>query len=518
MLQPLSQGLVFSVQYKYSNSNRHMKPYGLLLLMLCAIKLSIHGIGNWNYGFHRDELLHLSVGQALDWGYMEFPPMIALLGRLGSSLFGFSLGGIRLLPTLAGMGILLLACSIARLMGGKRASVFLCGMAVLSFLPYYRNHTLFQPVAFDQFFWVLGFYFLARYFKNEGPRNLLFWGISLGLGMMNKYTMAVWALGVFIGLFFYRKGKVWRSLEWYIGGLIALIMVLPNVLWQAQHGFPEWLHLKLLRENQLQGITAWDFLAGQFVYPLTTTLALIGLLALLLYKPLRNFRALGVSVLSILTFMAALHSRDYYIFGAYPVLFAAGSVWIEKQIPQAPVWNYAIAGLLFIWILPDLPRAIPILPIQDYIHYRGLEKVEGRYELTSDYADMFGWEEQVALVDSVYQSLRPDEKKNCVIWAENYGEAGALKILGKKYGLPDPISRHGSFWLWGYQSSDAAVWISLGNERPSVEFVFEDIQLVKMITHPYAIGEENNIPLYICRKPKIDIAAWWAGYETHVFD
>lgn len=495
-----------------------MKRHGLLLIILCLIKLSIHGIGNWNYGFHRDELLHLSVGQALDWGYMEFPPMIALLGRLGSSLFGFSLGGIRLLPTLAGTGILLLACSIARLMGGKQASVFLCGMAVLSFLPYYRNHTLFQPVAFDQFFWVLGFYFLARYFSQEDPRNLLYFGISLGLGMMNKYTMLVWAFGVFIGVFFYRRGKVWLTLEWYIGGLLALIIVLPNLLWQAQHNFPELLHLELLREKQLQDITAWDFLAGQFYYPLTMGLAIVGGAALLFYRPLRDFRPLGVAIVSILVLMAALHSKAYYFYGAYPVLFAGGAVCLEKQLAKTPLWIYGIAGLQFVWVLPELPRAIPILEIEEYVEYRGLEPQEGRYELTDDYADMFGWEEQVALVDSLYRSLSPQERKNCVLWAENYGEAGALKILGKKYGLPDPISRHGSFWLWGYQRSDAAVWISLGNETPSVEHVFAETQLVKMITHPYAIGEENNIPLYLCRRPKIDIAEWWAAYEKHVFD
>jgi len=86
---------------------------------------------------------------------------------------------------------------------------------------------------------------------------------------------------------------------------------------------------------------------------------------------------------------------------------------------------------------------------------------------------MFGWQEQVKLVDSVYQSLSPNEKNNCVLWAENYGEAGALKIFGKKYYFPNPISRHGSFWIWRYANKEADVWISLGNEKPSVEYVFE---------------------------------------------
>ena len=167
------------------------------------------------------------------------------------------------------------------------------------------------------------------------------------------------------------------------------------------------------------------------------------------------------------------------------------------------------------FFIPDLT---PILPIEQFVKYADVEENNGRFELTSDYADMFGWEEQVKLVDSVYQSLPPNERNNCVLWAENYGEAGALKILGKKYDLPNPISRHGSFWSWGYGNKDADVWISLGNETPSVEYVFEEVELVKIITHKYAIDEENGIPLYICRKPKIDIEQWWADYEDHVFD
>ena len=131
---------------------------------------------------------------------------------------------------------------------------------------------------------------------------------------------------------------------------------------------------------------------------------------------------------------------------------------------------------------------------------------------------MFGWEEQVALVDSVYRSLSPAERAFCVLWAENYGEAGALKILGDRYGLPDPICRHGSFWLWGYGDPEAKVWISLGNEPPAVSHVFEEVNLIKTIHHRYAIGEEQGIPLFLCRQPKVAIPAWWAAYEPHIFD
>ncbi len=214
-----------------------------------------------------------------------------------------------------------------------------------------------------------------------------------------------------------------------------------------------------------------------------------------------------------------LQSKAYYVFALYPVLFAAGAVSSTKYLGNKNnAWMYGIASILLLTALPFIPHLTPILSIEKYTSYASIQEENGRIELTGDYADMFGWEEQVQLVDSVYQSLTPLEKKHCVLWAENYGEAGALKILGKQYDLPNPISRHGSFWTWGYGQDDAKVWISLGNETPAVEHIFKEIELVKIIYHTYAIGEENGIPLYICRQPKRNIQQWWKDYEPYIFD
>lgn len=183
-----------------------------------------------------------------------------------------------------------------------------------------------------------------------------------------------------------------------------------------------------------------------------------------------------------------------------------------------PALVYVIACVVGAPSLYFIPELTPVLPIDTFTDVYEQKVEAGRVQLTSDYADMFGWEEQVYIVDSVYRALTDTERHNCVIWAENYGEAGALKVLGKKYHLPNPISRHGSFWMWGYANEHADVWISIGNEKASVESVFEETQLVKIITHKYAIGEENGIPLYVCRKPKVSISQWWQAYEKHIYD
>ncbi|TLP82111.1 ArnT family glycosyltransferase [Maribacter sp. ACAM166] len=495
-----------------------MKKYLPIILILSFVKLLIQWFGNQNYGFHRDELLHLSASEHLDWGFMEFPPFIALIGKLSYWSFDYSLWGVRLFPTLAGVGILILCCLIAKELGGKSKAILLSGICILAFLPFYRNHTLFQPVAFDQLFWTLGFYFIIKFINSKNKKFLILLGIALGLGLMNKYTILVWAFGLFIGLFFYEKRTIYKNKWLYISALISLLIFLPNIIWQMQNDFPLLKHLRALNENQLNSTNPMEFGLEQLNFPFTLIISLFGLGALIIDKNLNKYRAVGIAAIIIFCTMWLLNSKAYYVFAIYPVLFASGAVKIESLLSKKPIWVYVIAIVTLVPSIYFIPELTPILPIEKYVKYAQFEEENGRIELTGDYADMFGWEEQVKLVDSVYQSLNPIEKNNYVLWAENYGEAGALKILGKKYNLPNPISRHGSFWTWGYGTKEALVWISIGNEKASVEHVFKEVELIKIITHKYAIGEENGIPLYICRKPKIDIENWWKDYKAHIFD
>ncbi|MEM9000250.1 MAG: glycosyltransferase family 39 protein [Bacteroidota bacterium] len=495
-----------------------MRKYTPLILALALVKFVIQWFGNQNYGFHRDELLHLSASEHLDWGFMEFPPIIAVIGKMAYLLFDYSLLGVRLFPTLAGVGILVLCCLIAQELGGKYKAVLLAGICVLAFLPFYRNHTLFQPVAFNQFFWTLAFYFVIRFINSEKKKHLLLLGLTLGLGLMTKYTILVWAFGLFIGLFFYKKGILFKNKWLYVATGISLLVFLPNIIWQVQHDFPLLQHLRVLNEKQLEAINPMEFGLEQLNFPFTLIVSLFGLIALLMDKNLKKYRVVGITTLVIFCTLWLLRSKAYYVFAIYPVLFAGGAVKIEALLSKRPFWNLVVALTVLLPSIYFIPEATPVLPMDQYEAYANLKEENGRIPLKGDYADMFGWEEQVKLVDSVYQALDPKERTNCVLWAENYGEAGALKILGKAYNLPNPISRHGSFWTWGHGNATATVWISLGNEKPSVEHVFEEVEPVKTITHKYAIDEENGIPLYICRKPKVTIETWWAAYQDHIFD
>ena len=244
-----------------------MKKHIGILSFLVLIKLMIQLIGNRNYGFHRDELLHLSVSEHLDFGFMEFPPFIGGIGKLAYWIFDYSLMGTRLFPTFAGVAILILCCQIAKELKGDWKSILLAGVCVLSFLPFYRNHTLFQPVAFDQLFWTLGFYFVIRFINTEHQNYLILAAATLGLGLQNKYTMLIWAFGIFIGLFFYKKGKLFKDKWLYIAGSVALLIFLPNIIWQLQNGTPFLSHFQELQESQLSELNPLEFGLEQLNYP-----------------------------------------------------------------------------------------------------------------------------------------------------------------------------------------------------------------------------------------------------------
>ena len=447
---------------------------------------------------------------------MEFPPFIAWLGKLSYVFFDYSLMGTRLFPTMAGVAIIILSCLIAKELKANNTGLLLAGICVLAFLPFYRNHTLFQPVAFDQLFWTLGFFSLIKFINTENQRYLLLMGITLGIGLLNKYTMLIWAFGIFIGMIFHRNGLVFKNRWWYLSGLLSAAIISPNLNWQFQNKFPLLRHMEALHESQLSQLNVFEFGLEQLNYPITLVVSILGAIYLIRSK---KYNSLGIAAIIIFFTMWILQSKPYYVFALHPLLFAAGAAQLSKWLSGKNIaWSILIAVIVLTPTLIDIPHATPVLSIDRYVNYSNLKETNGRIELTGDYADMFGWEEQVEYIDSLYQAIAKIENKSCVLWAENYGEAGALKIIGKRYGLPNPISRHGSFWKWGYGNPIADVWISLGNERAAVEYIFEETELVKTIYHKYAIGEENGIPIYICRNPKLNIQQWWKDYEPYIFD
>lgn len=535
---------------------RHFYTGLIVVSLLSLLKLGIHLLAMNQYGFHRDELLHLAASEHLAWGYMEFPPLIAFLAYISQSIFGNELWAIRILPALLGFAIVWLTYAMVKEMGGRLFAQILAVICILTSVAYYRNHTLFQPVAFDQLFWVLAFYFFIKYINTRENSFLLWIGIVVGLGLLNKYTMFFWLVGIILAAFLTPYKKLLNHRWTWYALLIALIIFLPNLIWQFQQGFPVLGHAKGLYETQFYKLNYQDFLASQFwgMHPVTFPIWLIGLFYLLFadkrseweasvfhnfhFKSgiariytLRPFQVFGFAYLMILGLFLLVGGKGYYLFSFYPMLFAAGAIAMERltklKYPSierermSQVFRIALCLILLIFGMLWMPFGTPFLSINTFVQYANLEQDElGHYEnLTGDYADMFGWEEQVQLVSDVYQSLPNNEKSNAIIWAENYGEAAAIQILGKKYNLSAPICFSGSFYNWSKPKleKDLNTFITIGLEVNFMKEVFEEVEVIQIIRHPFAIGEENGIPLCICRKPKKPLKDFWKEFEEYIF-
>jgi Dolichyl-phosphate-mannose-protein mannosyltransferase len=492
-----------------------------ILLGLAAAKLAIHLACSGRYGFFRDELYYIACGRHLAWGYVDQPSLVAVLARASQWALGDSLFAIRFLPALAGAAIVFLTGWIAREFSGNRFAQSLAALGIFFAPAYLAFDSFFSMNAFEPLLWMLCAYILIRILKGGDSRLWLLFGAIAGIGLLNKYTILAFGFSIVFGLLLTPSRSVLRNRWFWLGGLIALLIFLPNLLWQAQHHWPQ---LEVIRNQQAlknYPLTPLRFLFEQvlFLQPIALPLWLGGLGWLFLSKQGRLYRCFGWAALGVLGIFIALHGKAYYPLPVYPLLFAAGGVAFE-QLLRAPRWRFvkfAYPALLVAAGVITLPFGVPVLSLHTFLRYQeflpitkeAVTERDWKGPLPQLYADMLGWREMTATVAQVYHRLSPEEQTKCAILTGNYGEAGAIDLLGKRYGLPDAISGHNNYYLWGPRGYSGNVVISLGVPYQVLEQLFGEIQPAAIISNPYGMPVEDHLPVYICRQPKAPLAQMW---------
>ncbi|HMQ48673.1 MAG TPA: glycosyltransferase family 39 protein [Saprospiraceae bacterium] len=486
------------------------------LLLLAGIKLFIHFISYNTYGLHRDEYLYLSESDHLSWGYMEVPPMIALIGKLARLLFGDTPFAVKVFPALIGAISILIIGALTAEMGGKKRAQVLAATCFLLSPAFLGSNSLFQPVSFNQFCWLLSAFWVTRLFHGGSPNNWYYLGITAGLGFLTKYSITFFFAALVIGFLLTKQRKAFLSKYPWIAAGIALLIALPNLIWQYQYDFPVVRHMKDLAATQLVHVEPADFLLTQLLFHGAVVLVwLVGLFALLFWKPLQSFRVLGLAYLAVLLLLLGFSGKDYYTLGSYSMLFAAGAVRWEDWLGWK-TWFFLPAILIL--NLPIIPYGLPILPIEKMKAYcaymrdhAGLEALlrweDGIVrELPQDYADMHGWTEIPEKVARLYHSLSPEEQKSCMIYAGHYGQAGVLNFYRKKYNLPEAYSLNSSFVMWAPEYIEFDRQIQVDDYPQDSSIYFEQVILMDSIEHPLA---RDPGYIYYKTEPKIDLTKAW---------
>lgn len=503
-------------------SNREKQPFlsggMLVVLLLGAANFLFHLYFNNRYGYFRDEFNYLACGDHLAWGYVDQPPLIPFLIKLCRLVLGDSMRSIRFIPDLATSAAVILTAIIARELGGRRFAVILSALSFMVVPVYLSDGSLLTTNCLEPLLWMGCAYFVILAIKREDPRYWLWFGVVAGIGLEEKYSIAVLGFGIVIGLLLTEQRRVFASRWIYLGGAIAFLIFLPNLIWNVQH---DWPFAQLMHNIKAEGrdvaLSPVAYFAQQvlIIHPFVAPVWIAGVLTFFFSARLKPYRLLGWCYLVALTVFVVLRGKNYYLAPIYPVYLAAGAVVIESFIERTRQrWLKPVIVVVLVaggaWLAP---LVVPILPVPKLISYMDKlpfkvprsEHSHMRAALPQHFADEFGWEEMVAKVNEAYLRLSPEERPGCGIFAQNYGQAGAIDFLGRRYGLPPALSGHQTYFLWGPRGYSGNCLIVLDDTKENLEHFFEHVEYVGSSDNPYAL--ERDVPVFIGRGAKFGTLA-----------
>ena len=491
--------------------------------LLAAVALLAHLYASGGYDYFRDELYFIVCGERLDWGYVDQPPLIPLLAGMMHRLFPESLVMLRLVPALAHAATVALAAETARLIGGGRWAEGMAGLATLMAEVLLGIGTAVTTNALDPLAWTACGYLLIRIVRTGDRRWWYAVGTVAGVALLAKYQIAIWLMALGLGLLATPARRVLARPEPYLAAVLAGLIVLPNILWQAAHAWPFFEIARNAAETKNVALSPLAYLHAQVMMlnPGTAPLWLAGLLAFAVWRPFADLRWVAAAFSVLIAAMLVLHGRDYYSAGAYPLLFAGGGVALEAWIAwRAARWSYTVAVVLLGLIA--LPFALPILPIERFARYQDAlgiapqsseHRALGRLPLY--YADMFGWRELTAAVGHVYASLSPEDRAKAVFLARNYGEAAAIDVFGETMPLPPSVSGNNNYFLWGPGGHDGSVVIRLGGERDQLLKAYATVEAAGTVDNPWAMPDERGLTLWLCRGRKVPFDQDWPSFKHY---
>ncbi len=499
-----------------------------VLSYLAMIKLIMHLLTANKYGYFCDELYTIACGKHLMFGLVDMPPIVPFLSIVSGSALGYSLFSIHILPAAAGALTVFMAGLTAKEMGGGRFAQFITAVTVLLGPVWLAFNAMFTYDSFDQLFTITFFYLIARLLRTGNEKLWIAIGAAAGIAVLTKYTMLFYGIPLVIGLILTKNRKYFLSPFFWLGGLAALIITAPQIIWEYQHGWPlleYWGNYSKFRtfiSSPIEFIGMNIMAYNPFSFPLW----LSGIIYFFFMKEARDFRLFGIIYITSLVIFYFTNSKMYMSAALYPILFAGGGILLERTLHgRLKSWiKFAYLSLVIAMGIISLPNGLPVFsPDGMAWYFSGQSKMMGNVSVKTDnskleelplyYAYRFGWEETVKKIADIYYNLTPEERAGCMLFTGDYGDAGAIDLLGKKYNLPDTVCGHLSYALWGLHDNTGKTAIVIDIPVKQLDKMYDHVSEMARINVKYSMPWRRNLPIYICRGLKRPINETWPGLK-----
>jgi hypothetical protein len=461
--------------------------------LFAAVKLAVTMSVSNRYGWHGDELYFIAASRHLDFGYVDYPPIVPLLAAADQAVAPGSLVALRFLAGLAGVIVLVLTALIARELGaGTRAQAWAAAALLLSPV-FLGSNALFHTASFDQLAWAAALLIFARILRTGDVRMWPVLGLVIGIGLETKHTMVALPVVLLVGLLVSPRHSMLLSGWPWLGAAVALLVFLPNLVWQATH---DWISVQyvLSHRGHTDGPFAyWWQQALIFINPLFLVPGILGMIDL---RRDARFNPLVYSAIAVLLTFFVAGGKSYYAAPIYPVIYAAGAIWLDAKLRS----RFRVAAFATPWVGVSLFLALALLPIPPVP--------------TSTFADEIGWPELAQQTAHVYDTLTPDQRAAAMILAHYYQEAAAIDFYGPSLGLPNAISPHLSYWYWAPPRMNPTTVVMINFTLEEGDRLFTACIQAGTVTN--SLGLHNNdygAPILVCTNPRRPLWSVWRSFQ-----
>jgi len=494
----------------------------LAVWKIALVTAALHLVLAGRYDVFRNELYFIVCGRHPAFGYVDQPPLVPLLAA-ATQLFGDNIWMLRLPSVVAAAALPLVAAALARLLGGGTISVLLAAAAV-ALAPALTGFTAtlttstFEPVA-----WTVCAYLLTRSVVCDDRRAILWAGVAAGLAMEAKYGVAMWLIGLAIGIVATPARRVLWWPQCWIAAALAILLAAPSLAWQTTH---DWPFFSAVFQPAVAGrpylgtplkFAIWQIIA---LNPLLSPFWIAGWVAPFLLDRLRSVRFLSIAAVVAAVIDYSGGGKDYYLFPLYPTLMAVGAVALGR-IPRtaATIWlaaAFALSATMAPAVLPILEPTI----LARYLDMTRLrpppnEAAAVGAPLTQVFSDEVGWRDLEQQVAAVYRSLSEDERRQAVIIASNYSEAAAIDVYGRSDGLPPALSGENQYFLWGTHGFDGDIVIHINGDPQRWRKLCKSVETAANFGVAYAMPYENGRPIFVCQGLLTPIAKIWPRFKRY---